>query len=232
MNTPSTTAIYLHYRAENMIASLATPPSPAFFARTLRLLHENGGPDPDCGSCGGRGCEDCYEADSLARLYAPLDPKDATIATLTEQRDLLKAEVERLAEGLKFYQPAIVRKTERERAASLIRRLGVGGHAGGRGCERAGRAQGVPGRDRLGGGRGARPRREGRPAMLDRDLLDRLTNLAQECREAQPEIAAILYATAGALAAGGDWPYMLLEVVAGHAQKFVNFVSGAGESVS
>lgn len=55
----------------------------------------------------------------------PADPKDATIATLTEQRDLLKAEVERLAEGLKFYEPAIVRKAERERAASLLRRLGL-----------------------------------------------------------------------------------------------------------
>lgn len=68
--------------------------------------------------------------------------------------------------------------------------------------------------------------------MLDRDLLDRLTTLAKECRETQPEIASVLYGTAGALAAGGVWPHLLMEVVAGHAQKFVDFVSCAGETVS
>jgi len=96
MNTPSATAVRLHHAAESLLYTgphRDLPLAPLAFGIILDGL---------------RGAEEIERA----------APKDATIAALAE-------EVELLAEGLRFYQPAIVRKAERERAIARLRRLGL-----------------------------------------------------------------------------------------------------------
>jgi hypothetical protein len=68
--------------------------------------------------------------------------------------------------------------------------------------------------------------------MTQQELHNQLLSLAEECRDSHPEIASVLYGTLGSLAAGGCWPYLLMQTVSEHAKRFVQFCTGDGESIS
>lgn len=69
---------------------------------------------------------------TTCRLCHPVDPRDATIATLTEQRDLLRAEVEQLADVAEAQERVIAGLTgtppshgRADMTRALLRRLGL-----------------------------------------------------------------------------------------------------------
>lgn len=65
--------------------------------------------------------------------------------------------------------------------------------------------------------------------MTEKELVNAVVTLAEECKNDHPMVAGVLFHLAGSITAGPEWLRRTFDITAQESRSFIQFVTGENE---